>query len=290
MKKLLIPFVFLICIIFCSVILFSPSSVDATSHAKITMVEEIGAKTKINKEGCDIASRFDVPDGFERVTYDKDSFAEFLRHYPLKGFGEPVLLYDGRKKSNQVHASVFDMPLLSEDLIQCADAVIKLRAEYLYEAKRYDEISFHITNGMEVPFERYAKGERLIVSGNDASWKAGYKKGYGRDVFDSYLKFIYAYAGTYSLSKEAKKASIGEIEGGNFFIYGASPGHVVLVLDVAVNKTNGKKIMMLGQSYMPSQEFHVLKSYDNISPWYYVEDSDLTTPEWHFDKGSLMKF
>ncbi|MCR5612405.1 DUF4846 domain-containing protein [Treponema sp.] len=288
MKKLLVLFIFVICSLFCSVVLFSKSRGDSVNSTEIKV--EQNKKLKVNKEECNIVSRFDVPDGFERMEYDKNSFAEYLRYYPLKDFGEPVLLYDGRKKNHNVYVSVFDMPLLNEDLIQCADAVIKLRAEYLYEAKRYDEISFHITNGMEVPFDRYAKGERLVVSGNDASWKNGYKKGYGRDVFDSYLKFIYAYAGTYSLSKEAKKASIGEIEGGNFFIYGASPGHVVLVLDVAVNKANGKKIMMLGQSYMPSQEFHVLKSYDDISPWYYVEDSDLTTPEWHFDKGSLKKF
>ena len=288
MKKLLVLFIFIICSLFCSVVLFSKSRGDSENSIEIKV--EQNKKIKVNKEGHDIVSRFDVPDGFERVENDKDSFAEYLRHYPLKDFGEPVLLYDDRKKNHNVYVSVFDMPLLNEDLIQCADAVIKLYSEYLYDAKRYDEISFHITNGMEVPFDRYAKGERLVVSGNDAAWKNGYKKGYGRDVFDSYLKFIYAYAGTYSLSKEAKKASIGEIEGGNFFIYGASPGHVVLVLDVAVNKTNGKKITMLGQSYMPSQEFHVLKSYDDISPWYYVEDSDLTTPEWHFDKGSLKKF
>ena len=77
---------------------------------------------------------------------------------------------------------------------------------------------------------------------------------------------------------------------GDFFIYGGSPGHVVLVLDIAINKITGKRIMLLGQSYMPSQEFHILKSYEKISPWYYIEDDILETPEWTFDKGSLMGF
>ena len=245
---------------------------------------------EINKNGNNIVERFSLPEGFERVYADKNSFINFLRTYPLKKYGSPVLLYNGQEKRNQVHISVFDLPLLSVDLIQCADAVIKLRAEYLYTQKRFSEIKFHITNGMLIPFERYINGERVIVTGNDTAWKSGYKTGNTRDVFDEYLKFIYSYAGTYSLSKESKKKSIENIVPGDFFIYGGSPGHVVLVLDVAVNKKTGKKIMLLGQSYMPSQEFHILKSYESISPWYYIEDNILETPEWTFGKGSLMEF
>lgn len=245
---------------------------------------------RVNKSGKNILERFSPPENFERINVSENSFGEYLRTFPLKSYDSPVLLYNGQVKQNKVHVSVFDMPLLNVDLIQCADAVMKLRAEYLYSQKRYSEIQFHITNGMYVPFFRYADGERVIVSGNVVQWKNGYKKGAEREVFDSYLKFIYSYAGTYSLSKEAKKKDISEIEIGDFFVYGGSPGHVVLVLDLAVEKSTGKKIMLLGQSYMPSQEFHVLKSPDAISPWYYVEDTVLYTPEWTFQKGSLMGF
>lgn len=244
----------------------------------------------INKNGNSIIERFNLSDGYERISVKENSFAEYLRNYPLKKYGSPVLLFNGQEKRNKVYVSVFDFPLLKTDLIQCADAVIKLRAEYLYQNKKYSEIKFHITNGMLVPFDRYINGERVIVSGNDTTWKGGYKKGASRDVFDEYLKFIYSYAGTYSLSKEAKSKDIENIIPGDFFIYGGSPGHVVLVLDVAVNKKTGKKIMLLGQSYMPSQEFHILKSYEKISPWYSVEDDILQTPEWTFVKGSLMEF
>ncbi|MBQ5400602.1 MAG: DUF4846 domain-containing protein [Treponema sp.] len=244
----------------------------------------------INESGMDIVSRFDVPEGFVRNQYSDGSFAEYLRHFPLKDFGSPVLLYDGRKKSDSVHVSVFDMPILNQDLIQCADAVIKIRAEYLYASGLYDQIQIHLTNGLLVPFSKYAECFRLVPSGNDVEWEDGYKKGYEREVFDSYLKTVYTYAGTLSLSRESKKAELTDIEPGNFFIQGGSPGHVVLVLDVAEESSTGKKIMLLGQSYMPSQDFHILKSFEKISPWYYVEDSELVTPEWRFPKGSLMKF
>ena len=52
----------------------------------------------INESGMDIVSRFDVPEGFVRNQYSDGSFAEYLRHFTLKDFGSPVLLYDGRKK------------------------------------------------------------------------------------------------------------------------------------------------------------------------------------------------
>ena len=245
---------------------------------------------QINKSGKTLVERFLPPKNYNRIHINDDSFGDFLRNYPLKEYNSPVLLYNGYEKSNKVHISVFDMPLLNVDLIQCADAVIKLRAEYLYQQNRYSEIMFHITNGMAVPFEKYANGERVIVSGDKAAWKSGFKRGYDRKIFDEYLKFIYSYAGTYSLSREAKTKAISDIEIGDFFIYGGSPGHVVLVLDIAVDESTGKKIMLLGQSYMPSQDFHILKSYDNINPWYYIEDSVLKTPEWTFQKGSLKGF
>ena len=245
---------------------------------------------QINKDGKNIIERFNPPQNYERIYVADESFAAFLRYYPLKEYGSPVLLYNGNKKSNNVHISVFDMPILKSDLIQCADAIIKLRAEYLYKQKRYSEIKFHITNGMLVPFSDFAEGKRVIVKGNKTQWQSGFKKGYERDVFDTYLQFIYSYAGTYSLSQESSKKNISQIQIGDFFILGGSPGHVVLVLDIAIDKTSGKKIMLLGQSYMPSQEFHILKSYEKISPWYYIEDSILETPEWTFDRGSLKEF
>ncbi|MCK7517950.1 MAG: DUF4846 domain-containing protein [Ignavibacteriales bacterium] len=58
-------------------------------------------------------------------------------------------------------------------------------------------------------------------------------------------------------------------------MFGGNPGHVVMVVDLAKDKSTGNRIMLLGQSYMPSQEFHVLKSNTDIFPWYYVRDEKL---------------
>ncbi len=244
----------------------------------------------IDPEGRTIAERFAPPPGYTRDAYPEPSFQSFLRGYPLKEFDAPLRFYDGRIKPRSFHISVFDMPLLKQDLIQCADAILKLRAEYLYQERAYGKIEFTITNGMRIPFSRFAEGSRVLVSGSKAEWKDGFTKGTSRKVFDEYLKFIYMYAGTYSLSKEAKSKSIERIQVGDFFIQGGSPGHVVLVVDLATDKRSGAKVMLLAQSYMPSQDFHVLKNVSGASPWYPVEAGSLATPEWLFGADSLMSF
>lgn len=93
------------------------------------------SKNLIVKDGETISSRFLVPSEYEREYYPEDSFGTYLRSLKLKEMGAPVLLYDGREKFVQSYISVIDMPILPQDLIQCADAVIKLRAEYLYSQK-----------------------------------------------------------------------------------------------------------------------------------------------------------
>ena len=59
------------------------------------------------------------------------------------------------------------------------------------------------------------------------------------------------------------------IQPGDIFVYGGFPGHAVTVMAVAKNET-GKKIFLLSQGYMPAQDIHILKNYNDpdLSPWY----------------------
>ena len=78
------------------------------------------------------------------------------------------------------------------------------------------------------------------------------------------------------------------------FIQGGSPGHAIIVMDVAKNDSSGDVIFLLAQSYMPAQDIHVLKNYnrEDISPWFSVSDINdkLNTPEWTFYKDDLKAF
>ena len=118
-----------------------------------------------------LASRIPVPPGFERESVSSGSFAEWLRNLPIKKGRPPVYLYNGLLKANQnAHAAVVDIDTGNKDLQQCADAVIRLRAEYLYSKHDIAGIHFDFTSGDTAHFKKWAEGFRPIVQGNRVSW------------------------------------------------------------------------------------------------------------------------
>ncbi|MCD8041990.1 MAG: DUF4846 domain-containing protein [Tannerellaceae bacterium] len=224
------------------------------------------------------------------------SFAAYLRDLPLLPEGSKVLLYNGEEKGNQRAAyRVVDLDIGTRDLQQCADAIIRLRAEYLYEQKQYRKIHFNFTNGFRADYKKWAEGNRIRVDGNKVNWYSSKGEDYSYTTFRSYLDIVFIYAGTASLSKELVKTAYSDLQPGDVFIQGGFPGHAVIVVDVAVHPATGKKVFLLAQSYMPAQHIHVLINPRNtaLSPWYELEEQStgkVYTPEWTFEKTDLMRF
>lgn len=244
-----------------------------------------------------IATRISPPSGYVREACADETFAGYLRNLPLLPKGSKVLLYNGREKPNQSAAfAVIDMEIGNRDLQQCADAVMRLRAEYLWKQKRYGEIKFNFTNGFPASYKKWAEGERIRVNGNQVQWYASGKGAdYSYKTFRNYLDRVFMYAGTASLSKELKTVPYHSLQAGDVFIKGGSPGHAVIVVDVAVHPVTKKKVFLLAQSYMPAQQIHILVNPANrsLSPWYELGDGTaryLYTPEWTFDKSDLKRF
>ncbi|MCU0354972.1 MAG: DUF4846 domain-containing protein [Cytophagales bacterium] len=247
------------------------------------------------KTGQTIATRFKPPVGYERVSAKTGSFAHYLQNLPLKPHGVTVKYHDGTTKTNRgVYAAVVDMEIGSRDLQQCADAVIRLRAEHLYQQKKYTDIHFRFTNGDNALYTKYAEGYRAMVKGNKITWNKTAKKDYGYAIFRKYMDLVFTYAGTLSLSKELSSViSLKEIQIGDVFIKGGSPGHAVIVVDVAQHKQTGEKLFLLAQSYMPAQETQILLNQNSaeLSPWYSANfEGPLKTPEWTFAKSQLKRF
>lgn len=240
-----------------------------------------------------LSQRFRPPAGFRRVSVPAHSFGQYLRNLPLKPPGSPVLYYDGdQKNGSDVYAAVVDLPIGKKNLHQCADAIIRLKAEYLWENRQYDQIRFHFTNGFVADYARWRKGERIKVVENQVFWenKAAVSDSYAN--FWAYLEKVFEYAGTWSLSKELQPKKIQDLQIGDVFIQGGSPGHAVLVVDLAEN-SQGERVFMLAQSYMPAQEIQILLNPLNseISPWYSTNfGAKLYTPEWTFKSGDLKEF
>lgn len=253
-----------------------------------------GEDTIVFSAGKTIEQRFLVPKGFERKMATENTFGYYLRNLPLKEDGSRVLFFDGNPKEKEnVYDAVVDLPIGNKDLHQCADAVMRLRAEYLWNQKRYDEIHFNLTNGFRVDYSEWMKGKRIAVNGNKTSWVQSTSASNTYKDFWKYMELVFTYAGTLSLSKELKSSEISKLEIGDVFIRGGSPGHAVIVVDVAINPDNNKKIFLLAQSYMPAQEIQILKNPNdaNISPWYSDDFGEtLVTPEWEFKKEELKRF
>ena len=244
-------------------------------------------------EGTTIATRFNVPNGFERTEESENSFQSYLRNLTLKPDGSDVLYYDGRVKSNRVFAAVVDLEIGKRDLHQCADAVMRLRGEYLWNTKQYDKIHFNFTNGFRVDYSKWMQGQRVGIDGNRTYWKSGGTASNTYASFWKYMELIFTYAGTLSLDKELKTTSLENMKIGDVFIKGGSPGHAVIIVDMAINKETGEKLFMLAQSYMPAQEIQVLHNFNQkeISPWYSSKNlSNLNTPEWNFSLDQLKSF
>jgi hypothetical protein len=240
-------------------------------------------------EGRTISTRFDPPAGFTRKPCIKNSFAFYLRNLALKPAGSLVKYYNGAEKTKMVYAAVVDMDIGHKDLQQCADAVMRLRAEFLYSTDQYDKISFTLTNGFVVDYAKWIKGYRVMVSGQETYWKKTAEPGVNYANFRAYLDLIFNYAGTISLSACLHEKNCRSIAIGDVFIVGGSPGHAVIVVDLVENN-RGQKRFLLAQSYMPAQDIQVLKNYTDpgISPWYDLpEFSPLYTPEWTFKPEQL---
>src|ERR1700754_316883 len=88
-----------------------------------------------------------LPAGYKRINGTDSLFARWLRTVAIKK-DKRVFLYNGELKRNQqAQYAVLDIPIGKKDLQQCADAVMRLRAEYLKSNNRTREIWFADNNG-----------------------------------------------------------------------------------------------------------------------------------------------
>ena len=248
-----------------------------------------------NGTGSTIASRFSPPEDFARIPTDSASFARYLRNLPLKPEGSLVSYYNGAIKPNKgIYEAVVDLPIGNRDLHQCADAVIHLRANYLYQNRRYDSIHFKFTNGFEAGYADWRKGKRIAVNGNQVTWKQTSQASDSPSNFWKYLEMVFSYAGTASLEKEMQSVALKNMRVGDVFIKGGFPGHAVIVVDMAIDISTNEKVFLLAQSYMPAQELQILSNPNNayLTPWYSLSEisNSLRTPEWTFSKTDLRRF
>lgn len=266
MKKNLFLLLFLIVVV-ALLFQFKPSNKTVNYIAKGV----VSKPRLINKDSLTIRSRVNLPKGFKRVNYAKGSFQDYLRNYKLKPYGTKIINYDNSQYYWQKgHIGILDITVPKNGLQQCADALIRIRSEYLWDNNRKDEIGFNFTSGHYCSWKKFAEGYRPIINGNKVTFKKTASVDYRKSNFYKYLNLIYMYSGTLSLSQELEEITeVKDLQIGDMLILGGSPGHIVMLGDEAIN-SKGEKLFLLFQGNTPAQSVHLVKNLENIniSPWY----------------------
>jgi hypothetical protein len=224
----------------------------------------------------------------DSISYPINSWHYFLQHLPVsKG---PVVDYKGEKISDQSkHVALINYDVGTVDLQQCADALMRLRAEYLFSQKRFSEIGFHFTSGNYYSWEDYCKGKHPIIRQNKVHFINGAPSSKTHQSLRHYLDIVYTYAGTISLSKELKPANAFDV--GTVVITPGSPGHCFIIIDKVLNEKR-ETLFKLAEGYTPAQSMYILSNpYDEeISPWYKLKEGAIHTSSYTFNSYHLKKF
>ncbi len=228
-----------------------------------------------------LQARFPAPEGYRRVQLSAGSFGAWLRALPLAAQGTPVVSYSGKvlhPADDPRIAAVVAIDVGKADLQQCADAVIRMNAEWLWSRGRRD-MSYRAASGTALPFSRWARGERVFAKGASIHWQAAARPAHDHRTFRHYLDAVFAWANTVSVARQARSVKPADLAPGDFFIMPGNPGHAVLVLDVA-RDAQGQRVALLGQSYMPAQSFQVLRPHAH-AVWFSMKlNEPVVTPFW----------
>lgn len=225
-----------------------------------------------------------------RPTFPKGSWQDFLQHLPTTN-GE-VVNYRGEPVANQAkEVAIVNFDVGMKDLQQCADALIRLRAEYLFMADRKQEIAFHITSGDLFMFVDYCKGLRPVIQGKQVKFESLVAPCEPDHVaLRRYLDIVYTYAGTISLAKELRPVT--ELSVGTVISKPGSPGHCCLVCDEAMTST-GEKVYKLVEGYTPAQSIYILRNPSNsdMGAWQTITtNGSIQTASYLFNSYKLGTF
>jgi hypothetical protein len=226
-----------------------------------------------------------------------NSWQGWLQNLPeTKG---DILDYRGKAISNQSkHFALLRFDVGSRDLQQCADALIRLRAEFLFGESRFDEISFRFTSGERFSYTNFLAGKRPVSLGRHrladgaatSSRNAVYMVAASPNNHESlrkYLDIVYTYTNTIALERDLKPAT--DFAVGTIVVHGGSPGHCFMIIDELKNE-KGQKVFKLAEGYMPAQTIYVLKNPEDDSPWHLLSKDRITTASYDFKSFELRKF
>jgi hypothetical protein len=214
------------------------------------------------------------------------SWAQFLQQLPVRN--SPIVDYRGKPIAHQSKSvGVLPYDVGSRDLQQCADALMRLRAEYLFSQGRWEEIGFRFVSGETFRYKDYVKGWRPRAAGGRARAGETAAAPVTHATLRTYLDIVYAYASTLSLHRDLLPATDFAI--GTVIITPGSPGHCAMIVDERID-ARGEKRYKLVESFMPAQSIYVLRNEADGSPWHRLQQGVIQTASYTFRRYDLRRF
>lgn len=254
--------------------------------------------SNINVQGNSVSTRIETPENYDRIAFSEDTYEYYLQNYPLHTADKKVMKYDGYEKLYECYVGVVVSDLnIAIDMIHGEHIIQFLRANFLFQNKRYDKINYCYDDGRRITFDQWGAGGRFVLKNSEYIIDTIASKDYSYESFKLYMKELYSKSTTQSLTMDTKYLQVSDINIGDVFVQPKEyngPGHAVLVMDAAINSETGEKLVLLAQGFTPSQNIHILKNpYDeSISPWYRVDDESpyFATAQWTFRKKHIRRF
>lgn len=225
--------------------------------------------------GYTINSRYKTPKGYIKIKPNSD-FGLYLTQLPISRNNKNVKYYDGTEKENLgSYIDVIDLKQSDKNIQYNANAIIRLRAEYLYNQKMYNEIDFPINEKIDI--KKYVEYVQ-----NDYSY----------EKFQEYLEYLLLQTTPNTILSKLNSIHWKEMQIGDVFIQKSYlRGHAAIVVDMAKN-SKGEKIFILAQSFYPGQDIHIISNPNetDLSPWFTLNNGVILTSEWRFLSSDLMRF
>lgn len=214
-----------------------------------------------------------------RLTAMPGTFGEWVQHLPLKAGNPPVLTDDGIEAPNQFkHAAVVNIDAGKNNLQLSANAILRLRAEYLFSKDWLWQINFPTKSGTKVDFRSWVKEKKLSPD---------------HKALIEYLQELFPQTDATTLASMLKPVKdIRDMEPGDIMLKRDQPEFAVLVLDVVQDPATNARYFLLGTSHYPAQDFYVIinPSTTPITPWYPQANKESGMPEGVFKAENLMRF
>ncbi|MDD5090557.1 MAG: DUF4846 domain-containing protein, partial [Candidatus Wallbacteria bacterium] len=197
-----------------------------------------------------------LPVGFERAPVKEGSFGSWLRKLPLAETGSALFKERIKLKNIQEsHHSIVDIDQERVDVQTGMGAVLRLRAEYLYDRARYKDITFKTNCDYIVNYTSWMDGYRPArLDRNQFVLDLTARSEPIRKNFRGFLfHFLKNWQQTYDRSMFFHVHEGFEPQIGDFFNTGKYDSPSAIIADIAYNPWKKQRIILLVQGGSPNQ-------------------------------------